>query len=572
MRMRQRRIERLLVRADAALETGSLDAAREAIDEVHRLSPETPGLPALRARLSRALDVVPDPQEKPPSLETPAAVHRVPSPAPEEVAAPLVPAPAMPAAARAPQPVVVAPVVVPPVAAEPVVIPPLAAEPAVVPSLAAEPAVVPPVATEAIAAPPPAEAPAPVETPTVVGVTPVEMPIEPRVTKAPVAKSPPVRGLEVKPPAGRAGRGKPTVPKPPPMPVVRPRPAPAAPIVFEAPPPVAPSPVPDILDSPAASAPLRIEASPASESPSPRRSRLPQAAAAILILGSLGWLAVPRGGWIMRGARATASPVAVAPTPAAPGAPAPPPEAATGTAPGLPPAVDVAVTEITPEETAPPVAPPAAADTPERAQPAALVGNAIPAAQPTTDAAPGFASTAPAATAAPRRPEPSAPPEDAPLVTVPSEPAAPAPVLARAPEPLPEPPPAPGPEPSPAATAAPPATAAADAAVAHQSRILATLGRYETAYSNLDVNAAGAVWPTVDRRALARAFEGLSSQRVDLGNCDVRVAGETAVAECSGTAVWTPKVGGGSHRQTRRWQFRLRNESGGWQIVTANVK
>lgn len=450
MRMRQRRIERLLVRADAAIETGSLDAAREAVDELERLSPETPGLQPLRTRLSRA-----------------------------------------------PEPVVARPVLAPPV--------------------------------------PPA--PAAVETPTVVSVTPVQPDM-------------------LKPPAERVDAGRPR--KPPPVQIVKPPPAPAA------------ASLPDILDTPAASAPLRAETAVASEPANPKRSRLPQVAAAILILGSLGWLAVPRVPWMERGARSTASPPSVVPAAAAPAAPAPLREAVT--AQGVPPAVDVAVIEITPEETAAPVAPSARADTPERAQPAALVGNAIPAAQPTTDAAPAFVSTAPAATLPPRRPEPSELPSNTAPVPFASEPAAAEPVLARATEPLPVPPPVAAPEPAPAATASAPPPAPADAAIANQSRILATLGRYEAAYSNLDVNAAGAVWPTLDRRALARAFEGLSSQRVNLGNCDVRVAGETAVAECSGTAVWTPKVGGGSHRQPRRWQFRLRNESGAWQIVSANVK
>ncbi len=99
-----------------------------------------------------------------------------------------------------------------------------------------------------------------------------------------------------------------------------------------------------------------------------------------------------------------------------------------------------------------------------------------------------------------------------------------------------------------------------------------TLARFQSAYSRLDVDAAGAVWPALDRRALARAFDGLAAQRVDLGACDVRVVGETALAECTGSATWTPKVGGGSHSQKRRWEFRLRNGASSWQIVSASVK
>jgi hypothetical protein len=101
--------------------------------------------------------------------------------------------------------------------------------------------------------------------------------------------------------------------------------------------------------------------------------------------------------------------------------------------------------------------------------------------------------------------------------------------------------------------------------------VRASLERYESAYSRLDVEGAAAVFPELDRRALARAFDGLSSQRVNLGSCDVRFVGDAAIAECKGSATWTPKVGGGSHSDRRRWQFRLRNTSGSWQIVSATV-
>ena len=68
-------------------------------------------------------------------------------------------------------------------------------------------------------------------------------------------------------------------------------------------------------------------------------------------------------------------------------------------------------------------------------------------------------------------------------------------------------------------------------------------------YSGLSVPAARAVWPSVDQRALARAFDGLASQRVALGKCDVVVTGASARATCSGSAEWTPKVGGGTKRR-----------------------
>ena len=115
-------------------------------------------------------------------------------------------------------------------------------------------------------------------------------------------------------------------------------------------------------------------------------------------------------------------------------------------------------------------------------------------------------------------------------------------------------------------------TEAAPRVIDPQAAVRATLGRYEAAYSGLDVSAARAVWPSVDQRALARAFDGLASQRVALENCDVLVNGATARATCSGRAEWTPKVGGGQHRQNRRWAFELANAGGTWQIVRAEAK
>jgi hypothetical protein len=105
-----------------------------------------------------------------------------------------------------------------------------------------------------------------------------------------------------------------------------------------------------------------------------------------------------------------------------------------------------------------------------------------------------------------------------------------------------------------------------------RTAVRATLARYEAAYSGLNVSAARAVWPAVDARALARAFDGLASQRVALDRCDVTVNGTTARALCSGTAEWTPKVGGGERRQNRHWAFDLRNAAGGWQIVRADAR
>ena len=108
--------------------------------------------------------------------------------------------------------------------------------------------------------------------------------------------------------------------------------------------------------------------------------------------------------------------------------------------------------------------------------------------------------------------------------------------------------------------------------VDERAAVRAILSRYESAYSRLDAAGAAAVWPGVDRRALARAFDGLDSQRVTLDSCDVGVTGSTARARCAGSATWTPKVGGGTRTQVRSWTFDLRRADGGWQIVKVDTR
>jgi hypothetical protein len=102
--------------------------------------------------------------------------------------------------------------------------------------------------------------------------------------------------------------------------------------------------------------------------------------------------------------------------------------------------------------------------------------------------------------------------------------------------------------------------------------IRSVLGKYEAAYSSLDAAAAVSVWPGVDRRALARAFENLESQRVSLGDCNVTITGATAHAECRGATTWTPKVGGGRRTQPHSWSFDLAKQDEGWLIQSANIK
>jgi hypothetical protein len=115
-------------------------------------------------------------------------------------------------------------------------------------------------------------------------------------------------------------------------------------------------------------------------------------------------------------------------------------------------------------------------------------------------------------------------------------------------------------------------TAAADLHGAERDRVRAVLSRYERAYSQLDAASAAALYPAIDRKALARAFGSLSSQQVLFDDCRIQVEQSSARATCAGTASWTPKVGGGPRDQARQWQFDLRQVSGDWQIGAVKVQ
>ncbi len=127
----------------------------------------------------------------------------------------------------------------------------------------------------------------------------------------------------------------------------------------------------------------------------------------------------------------------------------------------------------------------------------------------------------------------------------------------------------PSPEPSapPAVSSPPPPAPVPSSPTQDQgAAIRAALGRYEAAYNRLDVDGVSSVWPSLDRRALSRAFDGLTSQRVSLRTCKVDVNGTTAHANCLGSASWTPKVGGGQRTAARTWTFDLSESDGAWRI------
>jgi hypothetical protein len=109
--------------------------------------------------------------------------------------------------------------------------------------------------------------------------------------------------------------------------------------------------------------------------------------------------------------------------------------------------------------------------------------------------------------------------------------------------------------------------------LADTAAIELVLGRYRSAFSALDVGAARAVWPTVNERALDRAFDRLETQELSFNRCSIGVAGARAEADCSGTVRYVPKVGSKDPRiDSRAWKFGLRKVSNEWAIETVEAR
>ena len=123
----------------------------------------------------------------------------------------------------------------------------------------------------------------------------------------------------------------------------------------------------------------------------------------------------------------------------------------------------------------------------------------------------------------------------------------------------------------------PPPPPAATAVVAtrpqDESRVTNVLNAYARAYRDLDAGAARAVWPTVNERALARAFASLDSQNLSFDDCQIELNGTTANASCRGRASYVGKVGSREPRvEARLWQFQLRRDGDEWKIENAEAR
>jgi hypothetical protein len=99
------------------------------------------------------------------------------------------------------------------------------------------------------------------------------------------------------------------------------------------------------------------------------------------------------------------------------------------------------------------------------------------------------------------------------------------------------------------------------------------LDEYTGAFERLDVGATKAVWPSVDGKALERAYAQLSAQRLTLQSCGITISGSTANARCRGSATYQPRIGNRPVEiASREWTFDLSKRDTDWRIVNTFVR
>jgi hypothetical protein len=99
------------------------------------------------------------------------------------------------------------------------------------------------------------------------------------------------------------------------------------------------------------------------------------------------------------------------------------------------------------------------------------------------------------------------------------------------------------------------------------------LKRYEQAYDRLDANAAASIWPSVDSRALSRAFARLRQQDLELGSCSFAISESAATAQCSGRLGYAQRVGDTTPKSERHvWTIQFARVGELWRIVNVSAQ
>ena len=176
-------------------------------------------------------------------------------------------------------------------------------------------------------------------------------------------------------------------------------------------------------------------------------------------------------------------------------------------------------------------------------------------------------SPADASQVSPPMPRPATAPAPSPPLPVPTGEEVPS-ALVAAPEPAPASPPATT-EPS-----SPGGASRSGGEDADRVAIQDLLGRYRTAFGDLDVAGVRQVWPSVNQRSLERAFRQLEGQDLFFFSCTIGVAGRRAEAACVGSSTFIPTVGNRSPQSgPSQWNFKLSKTSAGpWLIDEAQAR
>ena len=90
----------------------------------------------------------------------------------------------------------------------------------------------------------------------------------------------------------------------------------------------------------------------------------------------------------------------------------------------------------------------------------------------------------------------------------------------------------------------------------------------------MNATAAKAVYPSVDARALSRAFAGLRSQNLHFDVCHTRMLSDReARVACEGSATFITSIGSREPRTVKReWTFALERHGDDWTISSATTK
>ena len=108
---------------------------------------------------------------------------------------------------------------------------------------------------------------------------------------------------------------------------------------------------------------------------------------------------------------------------------------------------------------------------------------------------------------------------------------------------------------------------------AELTRVQTVLYQYARAYGQLNAGAVREVWPSVDERALAKAFSNLSSQSVSFDSCSIDINGASAQASCHGKASYVGKIGSQEPRtESRTVRFELKRDGESWRIQKAETR